>query len=124
MRNGTRWRAARGLLIRGRSSLTPRGRCAAAPHDRAYIHAHLKPGCKGLPRYISALLHCEKMGPKGGSERAFSAETILALVVLFSRQGTGGGRLANNPAPGNSPARGVPGGANPRGTPAIPAATA
>src|SRR5262249_43164841 len=118
----TRWRAAHESQVRGRSSLTPRGRYAA-PHERAHIHAHLKPHCKGFFRYISALLHCGKTAPRRGSvECSFGCAILGPLRLIFSiGEGAGGtssgGRRSITPPRGGGgvPKGGARGQTPPRG---------
>src|SRR5262249_46035253 len=119
--SGTRWRAAHESQVRGRSSLTPRGRYAA-PHERAHIHAHLKPYCKGFFRYISALLHCGKTVPRRGSVACSFGCAILGPLRLIFSIGEGAG-VPQAVAAGQSLAEGVHTAAKTKGRPAVPAAT-
>ena len=64
------------------------------------------------------------MGPKGGSERAFSAETILGPVWLIFLDETEGAGVTQLPATGQSPVGRLRKRANTKGSAAIPAATA
>ena len=55
------------------------------------IHAQLEPQCKGFHRYIGALLHCGKMGPKGARRVRFRRRNPRPVVVNFPDQVEGAG---------------------------------